>query len=76
VLAVRGGRAARVRVTLGLRGPSLTEVVAGLEPDELVLAAPSGAVAEGDRVRVREQPLPVSPAPPAATRESRSTSLD
>lgn len=76
VLAVRGGRAERVRVTLGLRGPSLTEVTEGLEPGERVLAVEEGAVAAGQRVRVHEQPLPVTPAPPAGTQASGSTSLD
>ena len=60
VLAVRDGRAQRVPVRLGLRGLTLTEVVEGLNQGEVVLAHGEKPVSDGERVRVIEQPLPVS----------------
>ncbi|HET8725455.1 MAG TPA: efflux RND transporter periplasmic adaptor subunit [Anaeromyxobacteraceae bacterium] len=50
VLAVRGGRAVRQPVRLGMRGEGAVQVLSGLEPGEAVIAttAPAGA---GDRVR-------------------------
>ena len=62
VLAIRDGRVRRVPVTLGLRGLALTEVVAGIDTGEHVLAA-SGSVADGERVRIVEQPLPTAALP-------------
>jgi len=56
VLRLQGGRVARVAVRLGLRGTALSEVLEGLAPGDRVLAV---AAAEGRRVRLREQPLPV-----------------
>jgi HlyD family secretion protein len=50
VMAVRGGRAVRVPVRLGLRGDGAVQVLEGLSPGEPVLAA-SAAVAPGARVR-------------------------
>lgn len=62
VLRIRGGRVERVPVRLGLRGLAMSEVLDGLEPgDQVVAAAALGAGAlpgEGDRARVRVQPLP------------------
>jgi HlyD family secretion protein len=52
VLAVRGGRAVRVPVTLGARGDSVAEVTRGLSEGDLVVRSP-GAVADGQRVRPR-----------------------
>ncbi|ACL66891.1 efflux transporter, RND family, MFP subunit [Anaeromyxobacter dehalogenans 2CP-1] len=57
VLAVRGGRAERRAVRLGLRGDALVEIAGGLAAGDEVLA-PSAAVAEGSRVRVRRLPGP------------------
>lgn len=57
VLAARDGRAQRVAVSLGLRGLAMTEVTAGIEAGEHVLAASAGVV-DGQRVRVVEEPLP------------------
>ncbi|THG77789.1 efflux RND transporter periplasmic adaptor subunit, partial [Pseudomonas sp. A-1] len=45
----------RVAVTLGLRGTALSEVVEGLAAGDAVLAADAEP---GQRVRLREQPLP------------------
>ena len=62
VLRIRGERVERVPVRLGLRGLAMSEVLDGLEPgDQVVAAAALGAGAlpgEGDRARVRVQPLP------------------
>lgn len=55
VLRVRAGEVERVAVTLGLRSTSLSEVVAGLSEGDAVLAADAEP---GQRVRLREQPLP------------------
>jgi len=62
VLRVRGGRVERVPVRLGLRGLAASEVVEGLEAGDEVVAA--GALetdalpADGDRVRIEDQPRP------------------
>ena len=55
VLRVRGGEVEQVAVTLGLRGTALSEVVDGLAAGDVVLAADAEP---GQRVRLREQPLP------------------
>ena len=55
VLRVRDGRVERVAVRLGLRGTGLSEVVEGLSEGDRVLAADAQP---GQRVRLREQPLP------------------
>lgn len=55
VLRVRGGVVERVAVRLGLRSTSLSEVVDGLAEGDAVLAADADP---GQRVRLREQPLP------------------
>ncbi len=52
VWLVADGRAVRRRVQLGLRGLTQTEVTAGLQEGDWVLADPGAALAEGDRVRV------------------------
>ncbi len=59
VLAIREGRVQRNPVTLGLRGLALTEVTDGIEAGERVLGA-GAAIPDGERVRVVEQPLPIS----------------
>ncbi|WP_447730389.1 efflux RND transporter periplasmic adaptor subunit [Pseudoxanthomonas suwonensis] len=64
VLRVRGGRVQRVPVTLGLRGLAMTEVSEGLTEGDQVLAAgtldDAALPADGDRVRLRVQPLPAA----------------
>ena len=55
VLRVAGGRVERVAVKLGLRGTTLSEVAEGLAEGDRVLAADA---TPGQRVRLREQPLP------------------
>ena len=51
VLKVAGGRLRRQPVTLGASGGGNTEVVAGLQPGELVAPVAGADVAEGARVR-------------------------
>ncbi|KFN50060.1 efflux RND transporter periplasmic adaptor subunit [Arenimonas composti] len=62
VLRVRDGRVQRVPVKLGLRGLAMSEVREGLQAGDRVLAATALArdalPAEGDRVRIDEQPAP------------------
>jgi len=53
VLAVRGGRARRVAVDVGVRGASRVEILSGLAVGELVVPAAESGVADGDRVRVK-----------------------
>ena len=55
VLRVKDGEVEAVAVTLGLRGTGLSEVVAGLAEGDTVLVADAEP---GQRVRLREQPLP------------------
>jgi HlyD family secretion protein len=66
---VADGRATRRTVTLGLRGLAMTEVTDGLADGDTVLADAAAAVAEGDRVRVREAALPAAGADPATRKE-------
>lgn len=56
---VTDGRATRREVRLGLRGLTQTEVTAGLQPGDWILADPQAAVAPGDRVRVVSRDPPV-----------------
>lgn len=49
---VADGRAARRQVQLGLRGLTETEITAGLQAGDWVLADAQAALAEGDRVRI------------------------
>ena len=53
VLVVRGGRAERARVDVGIRDERFIEVVAGVEEGEPVVAEPAGGVEPGERVRAR-----------------------
>lgn len=63
VWVVREGRLQRQSVQLGLEGLSRTEILAGLEEGDWVLADPTANLTEGDRVRVREQSLPGAASP-------------
>ncbi|EXF43256.1 membrane fusion protein [Pseudomonas sp. BAY1663] len=55
VLRVRDGKAERVDIRLGLLGTALSEVVDGLRAGDRVLV---GEAEDGQRVRMREQPIP------------------
>jgi HlyD family secretion protein len=57
VLVLRGGRAERVPIELGLRGLALSEVTSGLADGDVVLAEP--ALADGDRARARLSAAPL-----------------
>lgn len=63
VLAVRDGRVRRVAVRVGLASLVMSEVVEGLAAGDQVLAdaARLQDVAEGDRVRTGQQPVPIGP---------------
>jgi HlyD family secretion protein len=54
VMAVREGRAIRVRVRVGARDQHFVEILAGLQEGERVVADPAADVAPGDRVRARD----------------------
>jgi HlyD family secretion protein len=66
---VADGRAVRREVTLGLRGLAMTEITEGLAAGDTILADAASAVAEGDRVRVRDTALPADAADPATRKE-------
>jgi HlyD family secretion protein len=66
---VADGRATRRRVQLGLRGLALTEITAGLQAGDWILADAQAPVAEGDRVRVESSALPVGAADTATRKE-------
>jgi HlyD family secretion protein len=51
VLAIRGFRAVRQPVKLGLRGDSRIEILDGVEPGDELIPATNGVVAAGQRVR-------------------------
>ena len=72
---VSDGRASRREVTLGLRGLALTEVTAGLQAGDRVLADAKAPLTEGDRVRVVASALPVGAAD-TATRKELPAKLD
>jgi len=55
VLRVRDGHAEPVTVRLGLLGTAMSEIAEGLEEGQLVLV---GEAEPGQRVRIREQPIP------------------
>lgn len=60
VLLVRQGKIQRQRITLGLRGLAMSEVMAGLKSGDEVLATPTTSLAEGTRVRVKQEKIPVA----------------
>lgn len=66
---VANGRAARRQVQLGLRGLTLTEVTAGLQAGDWILADAQAAVKEGDRARVVSTGLPADATDPATRKE-------
>ncbi len=53
VLVVRDGRAERAAVELGIRDDQFIEIIAGVLPDEPVVAETPGTVEPGSRVRSR-----------------------
>ncbi len=60
VLLVRQGKIQRQRITLGLRGLAMSEVIAGLKSGDEVLSTPTTSLAEGTRVRVKPEKIPVA----------------
>ena len=72
---VADGRAARRQVELGLRGLTQTEVTAGLQAGDWILADARAAVAPGDRVRVASGGQPAGGAD-SATRKELPVRLD
>jgi len=54
VLAAEGGRAVRRPVKLGLRGDGYVEVLEGVAPGDRLIAASSGPIAPGTRIRATE----------------------
>ena len=56
VFAVRGGRAERANVSVGLMNDAQVEVTAGLKPAELVVLAPESQLSDGSRVRYTAPP--------------------
>ena len=69
---VANGRATRRQVQLGLRGLTQTEVTAGVQAGDWILADAQAALAQGDRVRVVPTGLTVN----AATRKELPVKLD
>lgn len=69
---VVSGRATRRQVQLGLRGLTQTEVTAGLQAGEWILADAQAVLAQGDRVRVVATGMTVDP----ATRKELPVKLD
>lgn len=69
VWVVVDGRAERREVELGLRGLTQTEVTAGLQVGDRILADAEEEITTGDRVRVVTSRLPVRGADPATSRE-------
>ena len=59
VWLVTDGKATRSRVTLGLRGLSASEVTAGVKAGDWVLADGAANIADGARVRVAREEIPM-----------------
>jgi len=57
---LRDGRVYRQRVTLGLRGLAMSEVLDGLSAGDRVLADGTAPLADGERVRFIERQAPVA----------------
>lgn len=60
VLLVREGKVFRQRVTLGLRGLAMSEIVDGLQAGAFVLADPTLTLDDGARVRLLLTPTPLN----------------
>ncbi|MCT8088167.1 efflux RND transporter periplasmic adaptor subunit [Acinetobacter sp. C_4_1] len=60
VLLVRDEKIQRRQVTLGLRGLAMSEVVSGLQDGDQVLADAESSLAEGARVRLKQQNTPLN----------------
>lgn len=60
VLLVRDGKIQRRQVSLGLRGLAMSEVVSGLQDGDQVLADAESSLAEGARVRLKQQKTPLN----------------
>lgn len=60
VLLVRDGKVLRQPITLGLRGLAMSEVLSGLAAGDTVLADATATLADGTRVRISEQALPLA----------------
>lgn len=58
VLLLRDGKIQRQKVTLGLRGLAMSEVIAGLNEGDTVLADAKSSLADGARVRIEAQETP------------------
>ncbi|WP_339824983.1 efflux RND transporter periplasmic adaptor subunit [uncultured Arenimonas sp.] len=69
VWRVADGRASRQTVELGLRGLALTEITAGLQDGDRVLADAGADIADGSRVRVRDAGIPADANDPATRKE-------
>lgn len=69
VWRVADGRANRQTVELGLRGLALTEITAGLQDGDRVLADAGADIADGSRVRVRDAGIPADANDPATRKE-------
>ncbi|MEE4249767.1 MAG: efflux RND transporter periplasmic adaptor subunit [Alcanivoracaceae bacterium] len=71
VLLLRDGKVQRQRVTLGMRGLAMTEVLSGLSAGDAVLADAAAPLADGTRVRFTESqaPLPGNAGDPASQNE-------
>ncbi len=59
VWLVAGGKATRTPVTIGLRGLAASEVTAGLKIGDSVLADGSADLADGARVRITQEEIPI-----------------
>ncbi len=74
---VDNGRAVRRQVQLGLRGLTQTEVTAGVQAGDWILADARAAMEQGDRVRISPSALPVgASAADPATRQELPVQLD
>ncbi len=64
-MSLRDGQAQLVPVTIGHDYGTTVEIVAGIEPTDQVILAPSDSLTSGTRVRIAT-PSPAAPAPAAS----------
>ncbi|MGP9491855.1 efflux RND transporter periplasmic adaptor subunit [Psychrobacter sp. AOP7-B1-24] len=59
VRLLRDGKVQRQKITLGLRGLAMSEVVSGLSEGDQVLADATSSLADGERVRTESKEMPL-----------------
>ncbi|MGP9513105.1 efflux RND transporter periplasmic adaptor subunit [Psychrobacter sp. AOP5-GZ1-6] len=70
VRLLRDGKVQRQKITLGLRGLAMSEVVSGLSEGDQVLADATSPLADGERVRTESKEMPLVSSSNLTSRDS------